>query len=279
MDTRHVRPAILLACVLLLAPAAGLGQDASAAWSEFLAWYRASPGVTDPGALFGAYGSKLKGDGLAEAAVKEKLALVAAEAPKHRLELAAIHFDKIYASTAPPFRTEASAYLVRAVEGRSPGAALDVGMGQGRNALYLASIGWQVTGYDISDGGLASARAQADAHKLTIRTVRASHDDFDFGVGRWDLVVMAYAFAPMDDPRFLQRVRDSLKPGGIVVVEQFNAAPDKPTNRGPANALFRSFEGLRVVDYQDTVARSEWGGMLCRIGRITAEKDPAPSTK
>jgi len=276
MRIRCTRPAIAIVSGVLLLAAAGLAQDAvPAPWADFLAWYRATPGLTEPAALFKAYAAKLKADGLAEAAVKERLALVATEAGKHRLELAAIHFDKIYASPAPPFDAEPSAYLVRALAGRTPGSALDVAMGQGRNALYLASKGWQVTGYDISEGGMAAARIQADARKLTIQTVRASHEDFDFGVERWDLIVMAYAFTPMEDVKFLQRVRDSLKPGGIVVVEQFNAAPDKPTNKGPANALFKSFEGLRVVHYEDTVDRSEWGAATCRIGRVTAEKDAA----
>ena len=278
---KHQAPRIhlvaLFMCSLLLPAAVARAQtDVPPAWTEFVSWYRASAGVSDPAALFAAYGAKLKADGLGETAIKERLAQVAAEAPKHRLDLAAIHFDKIYASSTPPFQVEPSAYLVRAVGGRTPGAALDIAMGQGRNALYLASQGWQVTGYDISEGGIAAARAEAAARKLAINAVRASHEDFDFGVDRWDLIVMAYAFTPMEDAKFLQRVRDSLKPGGLIVVEQFNASPDKPTNKGPANALFKSFEGLRVVHYEDTVDRSEWGAAMCRIGRVTAEKDAAP---
>jgi 2-polyprenyl-3-methyl-5-hydroxy-6-metoxy-1,4-benzoquinol methylase len=226
--------------------------------------------------VVGLYGARLKADGVTDAAIKERLAVIVAEAPRRRLDLTAVHFDRIYADPKPPFRTEASEYLLRTVTGRSAGTALDVGMGQGRNALYLASRGWRVTGYDISEGGLAAARAQAEARKLSIATVRATHADFDFGVERWDLIVMTYAFTPMDDDGFLRRVRDSLKPGGIVVVEQFNAAPDKATNKGPANALLKSFDGLRVIHYEDTVGRSEWGSALCRIGRITAEKDSAP---
>lgn len=273
---RHllVRVFVLLACGLLLAPGAALPQEApSPAWTEFVAWYRATPGLDNPAALFSTYSAKLKADGLADAAIQERLAVLKTEAGKHRADLIGIHFDKLYASPAPPFKTDPSAYLVRAIAGRTPGTALDVGMGQGRNALYLASQGWKVTGYDLSEGGMAAAQAEAVRRKLDIQTVRASHDDFDYGVGRWDLIVMAYAATNMEDQRFLQRVRDSLKPGGIVVVEQFNAAPDKPTNKGPANALFKSFEGLRVIDYADTVDRSEWGNALCRIGRITAEKD------
>src|SRR4051812_43645854 len=75
-----------------------------------------------------------------------------------KVEPAAI-FDKIYASEAPPFNAEPSAFLARAVDGVAPGKALDVAMGQGRNSLFLARKGWQVTGYDVSSVGLSQAQA------------------------------------------------------------------------------------------------------------------------
>ena len=269
-----IRIPAAIVCTLFLLPAA-LAQDAPASgWAEFIAWYRATPGITDPNKVFAAYAAKLKADGVADPAIKERISAILKEVPRHTAEVMSIHFDNIYAEPKPPFRSEATAYLARAIEGRSPGAALDVGMGQGRNALHLASKGWQVTGYDVSEGGLALARKAADAHKLQINAVRASHDDFDFGTERWDLIVMTYSFAPMEDARFLQRLRDSLKPGGIVVVEQFNAAPGNPAGKGPANALIKSFEGLRVIHYEDLVGPSDWGGDApSRIGRITAQKD------
>ncbi|HEY3384614.1 MAG TPA: methyltransferase domain-containing protein [Vicinamibacterales bacterium] len=273
MNRSFARCASLLFVALLLAVSVVQGQTAGApAWDDFLAWYKAAA-IADPGKVFAAYAEKLKHDGLGEAAVGERIALLRETARTRSRDLTGIHFDKIYASPMVPFRTEPSAYLVRTVEGRTPGTALDVAMGQGRNAIYLASKGWTVTGYDLSGGGLASARAQAARQGVALNAVLAGHDDFDFGTARWDLIVMAYAAAPMDDPAFLRRVRESLKPGGIVVVEQFNAAPDKASNNGPANALLKSFEGLRVIHYEDVVDRSEWGGMLCRIGRVTAEKE------
>jgi hypothetical protein len=49
--------------------------------------------------------------------------------------------------------------------------------------------------------------------------------------------------------------------------------PGPNPGKGPANALLRSFAGLRVIDYQDTVDISDWGAMKARIGRIAAQKD------
>ncbi len=65
---------------------------------------------------------------------------------------------------------------------------------------------------------------------MKIRTLLKSHEEFDFGKEQWDLVVMTYSFAPMSDAAFLRRVRESLKPEGGVVVEQFNSASTTGAN-------------------------------------------------
>ena len=54
-----------------------------------------------------------------------------------------------------------NAFLVEVARDLKPGRALDVGMGQGRNAIYLAQQGWNVTGVDISDEGIRQAKEQA----------------------------------------------------------------------------------------------------------------------
>jgi methylase of polypeptide subunit release factors len=93
-----------------------------------------------------------------------------------------------------------SALLVESIKGLRPGAALDAGMGQGRNAVYLASHGWTVTGFDISEEALAASRANADKAGVRLTTLKASYDSFDFGSERWDLVVLAFAWAPVTAP-------------------------------------------------------------------------------
>ncbi|MEK7404636.1 MAG: methyltransferase domain-containing protein, partial [Acidobacteriota bacterium] len=179
-------------------------------------------------------------------------------------------FNKMFTQQQGLFSTEPNALLARAVRELKPGKALDVAMGQGRNSVFLARQGWEVTGYDLSDQGLAIARANAAKAGVTINTIFASHQEFDFGKDRWDLIVMTYAFVSMEDAAFLQRVRDSLKPGGIVVVEQLNSGGPGP---GPANALFRSFQDLRVLHYEDTSDTADWSQKKARIGRLVAQKE------
>lgn len=177
-------------------------------------------------------------------------------------------FDRIYASPEKPFITEPSGFLAKAVQGVPPGEALDVAMGQGRNSLFLARKGWRVTGYDISAVGLEQATQSATAEGLRLQTHLASHESFDFGTKRWDLIVMVFPGTSME-PEFVRKVKAALKPGGLVVVEQFNAPPVEGAI-GPANALFQSFQDLRVVRYEDVEDLSDWGRMKARIGRLAA---------
>lgn len=98
------------------------------------------------------------------------------------------------------------------VKGRTAGTALDVGMGQGRNALYLAQQGWTVTGFDPAEKAVAVAQAQAKALGVTLETRIEGDETFDFGQNRWDLVVLSYVSLRDLVPKIVA----SLKPGGLV---------------------------------------------------------------
>lgn len=57
-------------------------------------------------------------------------------------------------------------------------------MGRGRNAIYLALLGWDVTGYDMSKEALRAAQESAAAAGAKLTTILAQHDTFDFGEDR-----------------------------------------------------------------------------------------------
>lgn len=115
------------------------------------------------------------------------------------------------------FNQEPNALLVEATKGVKPGAALDVGMGQGRNALYLARQGWAVTGIDVADEAVALARRQATTAGLPLTAVVQDDSTYDFGTTRWDLIAFIYA----GGGERLDRVFQALRPGGRVVIEAF----------------------------------------------------------
>src|SRR3954465_1345961 len=90
------------------------------------------------------------------------------------------------------FNHAPNAFLVEFAKTLMPGRALDVGMGQGRNSIYLAQQGWQVTGFDLSDAGVKLAREQAAKLQLRVTAVVADAAAYDFGEAQWDLIVFSY---------------------------------------------------------------------------------------
>jgi SAM-dependent methyltransferase len=217
-----------------------------------------------------AYAASLSSAGKSDAEVKAALAVlrrVAADPPE---EIMRLHFNKVFTLHQDLFTHEPNGFLMQAVRGLTPGKALDAGMGQGRNTVFLAKKGWEVTGYDFSDEAVARARENAAAAGVRIETVLCTHEKFDFGQQRWDLIVMTYSFINMEDRALLSRIKTSLRPGGLILVEQANSGGEA---KGPANALFRSFDDLRVIRYEDTLDIAEWSKKPSRIGRILAQKD------
>ena len=95
-------------------------------------------------------------------------------------------------------------------------------MGEGRNAVWLASQGWDVTAYDIGGEGLKIAREAAAARGTRVNTVFSSTADFDFGRDRWDLVAIIYAGGVEE----LRGAAQELKRGGVVVLEGFYGQPE-----------------------------------------------------
>ncbi len=61
-------------------------------------------------------------------------------------------YDGVYAAT-PEFNAHPNPLLREAIQGRTPGKALDIAMGQGRNTVYLATQGWDATGFDVFSSG------------------------------------------------------------------------------------------------------------------------------
>jgi len=131
--------------------------------------------------------------------------------------------------------------------GLSPGRALDVGMGLGRNGVYLATLGWRVTGYDFSPEAVAGTLRAAERAGVTVEAVQDTHETFDLGSDRWDLIVVSYAYTNSLDPTWPPRLLRALAPGGRVV---FQGAAPKGTASAAIRHLWRAFriERLEVLE-------------------------------
>lgn len=165
------------------------------------------------------------------------------------------------------FASRPNRLLVDVAGSMKPGTALDVGMGQGRNAIFLASQGWTVTGVDISDVGLQIARDTALELKLPLESVNADVSTWDFGTDKWDLVALIY-FRP--DDRELRKIKDALRLGGRVVVEGFHSPQAQSWEAGQLAAIFK--DGFRVERDEVVIDMPDWGTHPDKLIRFVAQR-------
>jgi len=167
------------------------------------------------------------------------------------------------------FLRQPNRLLVEVVKGRKPGAALDVAMGQGRNALHLAAQGWKVTGVDISDEGIRMAREEAARRKLALEAVNANIDEYDFGKARWDLVTMIYAG---DKVAWIEKIKPSLRPGGLFVVEFFAKTGDGDGGFEPGQLAKLFATGFEILKDEVVEDAPDWALDRAKLVRFVAKK-------
>ena len=222
-------------------------------------------------APLGHYDAVLSAQGVAPADRAERLRLIRDDA--RRLEID--RWTRVLTAPRPYFNTDPNAFLVEMVRGRRPGRALDVAMGQGRNALYLAEQGWHVTGFDLSEPAVAAAQAEAARRNLTLTVEIAASEEFDWGTARWDMIVLSYVTVRP----YVRQIVNALAPGGLIVLEAYHRDPAQTASIGGGvvyepKELLQLFDGLRVLRYEDVEAQADFAprGIVTRAARLAAEK-------
>lgn len=127
-------------------------------------------------------------------------------------------WDDRYAAEDRVWGGEPNRFVAEYLSSVEPGAAIDLGAGEGRNAVWLAQQGWDVTAVDFSAVGLLKAREMAADAGVSIATVACDVEAFDPTVPV-DLVLLCYLQIPdAEQVRLLRRVQRWLQPGGRVFV-------------------------------------------------------------
>ncbi|MCP2163209.1 class I SAM-dependent methyltransferase [Goodfellowiella coeruleoviolacea] len=139
-------------------------------------------------------------------------------------------WDDLYAARpAAQDRRRPNARLTEIVTGLPPGEALDLGCGDGGDALWLAERGWRVTAVDISAVAVDRLAALARFHGLGDRVTAVRHDlGGTFPGGEFDLVCAHYLHTPfeLDRAAVLRSAAHALRPGGrLLVVDHGSTAP------------------------------------------------------
>jgi len=162
-------------------------------------------------------------------------------------------WNKKYDTDTYLFGREAVPFLQEHVDLLPKGAVLDLAMGEGRNGVFLATKGFDVTGVDISKEGLKKAKALAAQRGVTLTTIVADLEEYTITPNTFDVIICTY---------YLQRdlfpkIAAALKPGGMALIETYTMDHRQYRPRfNPAyllepNELMTMLPGLRVLRYQE----------------------------
>jgi hypothetical protein len=257
----------LIAAFSMLAQAP---PDNAQEWKHFFSWWQQQPVdiKSNIEVFLVPYGEQLKREGLSAEQATARVKFIEAEVFR-RPDFSSALYDVRYAAKETVFNQAPNAFVARIAAGLKPGLALDVQMGQGRNAVHLVRNGWTVTGFDISAEGVRTTKEAAARGGGKLEAVRSDHRDFDYGVNKWDLIVLSYPWIPFSDKATYDKIIRSLKPGGSLVYEHFVHKDDPGSN-----PVLRQFSGLHVVFYEETVDKADWEKQRqAKLGRLHARKD------
>lgn len=121
-----------------------------------------------------------------------------------------------------------NARLAEIAEPLTPGRALDLGCGEGADAIWLARHGWEVVGVDVSPTALGRAAQDAAAAGVGDRITFTQHDlSQSFPEGRFDLVSAQFFHSPLSTDRSyaLRGATDAVVPGGLLLIVDHGSTP------------------------------------------------------
>lgn len=165
-------------------------------------------------------------------------------------------WDRTYNRKDYVFGKEPAAFLVKHVDKLPKGRALDIAMGEGRHAVYLAKKGFQVEGVDISDVGIRKAQKLAAENGVKIKAVNADLNKYRIQPNSYAVILNFYYLQRSLFPQIVA----GLKKGGVLVFETNTMEHLKnPAGKDfekeyllEDGELKRAFAELEILHYEET---------------------------
>jgi SAM-dependent methyltransferase len=178
------------------------------------------------------------------------------------------HWEQRYAENDRVWSGRANAIFAEIVEPLAPGTALDLGCGEGGDAMWLAEHGWRVVAVDISETALKRAAEDADARGVGDRIEFQAHElPEGFPEGVFDLVSAQFlhSFVPLDRTRIFKRAADAIRPGGVLLIVDHGGAPPWASKLHHEHEFPSAVEVVATLDLPET----EWERV--RVGSVERE--------
>jgi 2-polyprenyl-3-methyl-5-hydroxy-6-metoxy-1,4-benzoquinol methylase len=165
-------------------------------------------------------------------------------------------WNERYGSSGYLFGKEPCLLVRHHADALRKGKALDVAMGEGRNAVFLAKQGFVVEGVDCSSAAVEKAKRLAEEQGVTVDAKTQNLDFFLMPLMKYDTVVMTY-FKPL--PRFYSEIKRGLVAGGTVAIEAYlvEQARKHPNPTLDADQCFRPNELLHALKDFEVLYYSE----------------------
>jgi len=171
------------------------------------------------------------------------------------------NWDDRYADTDYLFGTAPNDFLKSIVDRLTPNSrVLCLADGEGRNGVYLATQGHQVTAVDQSRVGLEKANKLAEQKQISIKTVNADLAEYDLGIESWDCIVSIFFHIPSAvRAHIYPRIITALKPGCALILESYTPEQLNHDTGGPRisdlmltkNELAQHFSQMHIEHLQE----------------------------
>lgn len=194
-------------------------------------------------------------------------------------------WDERYAGTQFFYGTKPNAYFAGFLKKQStPGIMLLPGEGEGRNAVFAASLGWRVDAFDTSRVAIKKAKSLAKQQHVEINYQYGDVKSFRVTPEKYDLIALIFFHLPEAvRKKFHHQVAQSLKKGGIVLVESFAKEQIRNDSGGPPDVsmlyspemLKSDFSALKIIELQKTTTTLNEGrhAGIADLVRFVGQKD------
>jgi 2-polyprenyl-3-methyl-5-hydroxy-6-metoxy-1,4-benzoquinol methylase len=187
-------------------------------------------------------------------------------------------WDERFGQAEPVYGVSPNAFLEAQAKRWAPGARVLVpGDGYGRNGIWLARRGFQVSTVDLSPVGVERSRKAAAAAHVQMTIECADLAKWNWPVGEFDVVASIFVHLSSDvRPRIHHSMVGTLKPDGLLVLEAFSPAQLQYSSGGPkqtdllynAEALRRDFAGAEILELGEQVVNLSEGTLHSGLGAV-----------
>lgn len=171
------------------------------------------------------------------------------------------HWNERYAASEYLYGTSPNAWFAQKLGSLEAGKILFPAEGEGRNAVYATTRGWETNAFDQSEEGRNKALRLAAEKGVSIQYQLCDLTEYEAGAGEFDTIVLIFVHMPVEiRQRVHERLIGFLKPGGHLILEAFTQKQLQKTSGGPrtesllydTDIILNDFKSLDFIEFAET---------------------------